>query len=195
MTAETNVRPGVSIVLPTYNRAGFLSAAFTSLTQQTFRDWELIVVDDGSTDDTCAVVARFAETSGRPVRYIYQENRGPAAARNAGVAHTRAPYLAFYDSDDVWLPGYLERSVGALRDNADVDWVFSSCRMVDLDTGAVVAPNTFYVDGSPRPFLGLQVDRSTARAECHRRPPGAGVPTVRWDAVRAAEFGDEAGAL
>jgi hypothetical protein len=158
MSSEANLKASVSIVLPTYNRSGFLKTAFESVDQQRFRDWELIVVDDGSTDDTHSIVAGFAASCERPVRYIRQENRGPAAARNVGVDHSSARYIAFYDSDDLWLPGYLERSVGALQANPDLDWVFSSCKIVDLGTGEVVASNVFYIGETPRPLMNLRVE-------------------------------------
>ena len=157
--AVSAVRPSVSIVLPTYNRSGFLKGAFESLEQQSFKDWELIVVDDGSTDDTHSIVAGFAASRERPVQYIRQENRGPAAARNVGVDHSSARYIAFYDSDDLWLPGYLERSVEALQANPDLDWVFSSCKAVDLDTGEVLASNVFYIGETPRPLMNLRVEQ------------------------------------
>ena len=119
--------PLVTIVLPTFDRASFLPDAFASIQTQTFTDWELIVVDDGSGDATRDVVGAFAASSGRPVRYVYQTNQGPAAARNRGVREARTPYLAFFDSDDLWLPDYLMRGVTALEANPDIDWVFSAC--------------------------------------------------------------------
>jgi glycosyltransferase involved in cell wall biosynthesis len=151
--------PQVTIVLPTYNRASFLSDAFASIEQQTFSDWELVIVDDGSTDETEAVVARFAESHAQPVQYLFQSNRGPAAAMNLGVRHAAGSIVAFFDSDDIWLSEYLARGVGALDANADVDWVFSACKIVELSTGRVLDPNTFYISGRPRPFLALNAEK------------------------------------
>jgi glycosyltransferase involved in cell wall biosynthesis len=147
--------PTVTIVLPTYNRASFLPDAFASIEQQTYSDWELVVVDDGSTDSTKEMVDRFAGSHSQPVRYIFQSNQGPAAARNRGVREAAGHYLAFFDSDDLWRPGYLERGVRALDENRDVDWVFSACTIVELGTGRVADPNTFYAHGRKRPFLSL----------------------------------------
>lgn len=100
-----------SVIIPTYNRAATLPRAVASVLAQTCGDFELIVVDDGSTDDTPALVA--AITDGR-VRCIRQENRGVSAARNAGARAANGRYLAFLDSDDAALPHWLERLAAAL---------------------------------------------------------------------------------
>ncbi|RPJ75440.1 MAG: glycosyltransferase family 2 protein, partial [Acidobacteria bacterium] len=98
-------RPLVSVVIPAYNAAAMIGDALRSVFAQTFTDFEVVVVDDGSTDDT----ARVVEALGAGVvRLIRQANRGPAAARNAGIAASTAPLIAFLDADDEWLPGKLE---------------------------------------------------------------------------------------
>jgi glycosyltransferase involved in cell wall biosynthesis len=148
--------PLVSIVLPTYNRARFLPQAFASIRGQKLDDWELIVVDDGSTDETREVVAALAGEMGKPVHYVYQRNDGAAAARNAGIDLARGNYVAFLDSDDVWLPHHLDVCVAALEANREVDRVGGACRRVDAVTGTVLTPNTFYAAGRPRPFLKLR---------------------------------------
>jgi glycosyltransferase involved in cell wall biosynthesis len=148
--------PAVSIVLPTYNRAAFLPAAFASIRAQEWDDWELIVVDDGSTDPTRQVVAGLAAGMPGPVRYVAQENRGAYGARNTGLDLARGESVAFFDSDDLWLPHHLRACAGALAAHPEVDWVYGASRMVDYATGAELAPSTFYVDGRPRPFLGLR---------------------------------------
>jgi glycosyltransferase involved in cell wall biosynthesis len=155
--------PAVSVILPTYNRARFLPQALASIRSQTFTDWELIVVDDGSTDDTPAVIAEQTRGWPQPVRYVRQENRGAYGARNTGLDLVRGESVAFFDSDDVWLPHHLADCAAALADNPDVDWVYGACRMVDCATGRVVCPNTFYLpDGRPRDFLRLRA-RAAAR--------------------------------
>src|SRR5947208_8996196 len=88
-THDAPRRPAVSVILPTYNRAKFLPQAFASIKSQTFTDWELIVVDDGSTDDTRSVVEEQTRGWAQPVRYHRQENRGAYGARNAGLDLTR----------------------------------------------------------------------------------------------------------
>ena len=154
--SATVSRPAVSIVLPTYNRARFLSQAFESIAAQRFRDWELVLVDDGSTDDTKAIVDRLIPSMPQRVTYVYQENGGAYCARNTGVDHARGTYLAFFDSDDLWLPHHLSRCVEAFEHHPELDWVFGSCTKVDHGTGRVLEENVFYVDGTPRPFLGAR---------------------------------------
>jgi glycosyltransferase involved in cell wall biosynthesis len=148
--------PAVSIILPTYNRASFLPQAFEAIWSQTYTDWELIVVDDGSTDDTQAVLDPIASGFSRPLRIIRQTNQGAYGARNTGLDHARGRYVAFYDSDDCWLPHHLSECVAALEEDLELDWVFSACRRVDSTTGKVLEPNTFYTQGKPWPFLRLR---------------------------------------
>lgn len=95
--------PKVSVVIATYNRANYLRATVESVCHQGFRDYELIVVDDGSTDDTENILKPYNSR----LRYIYQPNAGPSPARNVGVQHARAPWIAFQDSDDLSEPDHL----------------------------------------------------------------------------------------
>ena len=105
--------PLVSIVVPTYNRLAYLRQAVQSVFDQTYRQWELIVVDDGSTDGTAAYVASL----GGRVRALTLPRRGGAArARNAGVGAARGAYVAFLDSDDLWLPEKLAIQMAGLRE-------------------------------------------------------------------------------
>lgn len=96
--------PLFSIVLPSYNRAHFLPRSIQSVLNQTEKDWELIVVDDGSTDDTAAVVHSFNDPR---IHYVYQENAERSAARNKGIAQSTGSWLCFLDSDDEFLPHHL----------------------------------------------------------------------------------------
>lgn len=108
--------PQVSVVLPTHNRAHLLQRAVASVLQQTLSDLELIVVDDGSTDETALVLSGIIDQ--RLVTVRLDERRGAAAARNAGIRKARAPLVAFQDSDDEWLSDKLERQVDLLRRSA-----------------------------------------------------------------------------
>jgi glycosyltransferase involved in cell wall biosynthesis len=105
----------ISVILPTFNRSQYLPLALDSIFGQSFRDFEVIVVDDGSTDDTRQVVSKYATQ----VEYIYQENQGRGAARNMGVEHARGEYIAFLDSDDLWHPDHLERLMAFFGKNSD----------------------------------------------------------------------------
>ena len=122
--------PMVSVVIPTYNNAQFLPEALDSLLSQTFRSLELIVVDDGSTDDTVDVLKPYAGL----LRYIRKENGGPASARNAGIKHARGELIAFQDADDTWLPEKLQLQVDYLREHPEVGVVFSGSVFFGTET-------------------------------------------------------------
>lgn len=103
----------VSIVIPLYNKAPHIERALDSIGAQTFSDFEVIVVDDGSTDAGASVVARYRD---HRIRLITQSNAGPGPARNAGIAEAQGKFIAFLDADDEWLPTYLEESVRTLEE-------------------------------------------------------------------------------
>jgi Glycosyl transferase family 2 len=108
--------PTVSVILPTYQRRELVQRAVASVLAQTYRDFELIVVDDGSTDGTGEALAPLGDA----IRYTWQPNRGPAAARNAGLRLARGSIVAFLDSDDRWLPDHLETVVAMLEGHPEV---------------------------------------------------------------------------
>ncbi|WP_254522932.1 glycosyltransferase family 2 protein [Natrinema caseinilyticum] len=114
----------VSVVIPTYNRAAKLPNAIDSALEQTIDDLEVIVVDDGSTDDTESVLARYDDQRVRPV--VHATNQGANVARNTGIDHARGEYIAFLDSDDSWHPQKLERQLASLEDRSS-DWVGVYC--------------------------------------------------------------------
>lgn len=137
-TAPTT--PAVSVVLPTFNRARQLPRAVESVLAQTFRDFELIVVDDGSVDDTPGVMAGYADPRVRYVRY--EPNQGANHARNVGIREARAPFIAFQDSDDDWFPEKLEKNMAAFADaEPDIGVVYSGYwKYVDADGNRVFIP-------------------------------------------------------
>ncbi len=120
----------VSIVIPTYNRAHLVGEAIVSALNQTYRHYEIIVVDDGSQDDTGKMIQ--AAFGGNPkVRYIQQENRGVSAARNRALSEARGEFIAFLDSDDSWLPGKLELQVACLRFLPEAGMIWTDMEAVD----------------------------------------------------------------
>ncbi len=106
----------ISVVIPTYNRASFFKEAIDSVLSQTFRDFELIVVDDGSTDETPELLLSY----GNKIKVIKKANKGPSAARNRGIKTAKGEWIAFLDSDDVWKPDKLEKQVQFIKDNPDI---------------------------------------------------------------------------
>lgn len=107
-------RPKVSIVIPTYNRENFVKQAVESVLAQTFPDYELIVVDDGSTDDTYRQLFCFSSR----IRYVFQPNSGPSRARNTGIQISRGEWISFLDSDDTWKKEKLEQQFRNIEENS-----------------------------------------------------------------------------
>jgi GT2 family glycosyltransferase len=122
--------PTVSVLLPTYNRAGYLAEAVKSVLDQTFRDLELIVVDDGSTDGTDRVLADIVDPRLRVVR---RPHAGCATSLNAGLAVARGRYVARNDSDDVWLPDLLAELVPVLDARPELGMVYARCEGMSAD--------------------------------------------------------------
>ena len=118
----------VSIIIPAYNQSQYLAAAIKSALAQTYRAIEVLVVDDGSTDDTRQVAASFTDPR---VRYIYQDNRGLAAARNTGLRHATGGFVSFLDSDDLFLPEKLALLVAALDEQPALGLVAGEAVLID----------------------------------------------------------------
>src|SRR5438128_10290292 len=104
--------PGISIIMPAFNAERHIGDSIQSVLDQTLADWELIVVDDGSTDHTATVVGRFNDSR---VHYVKRENGGQAAARNTGIRNSNGALIAFLDADDLWLPEKLVRQLDVLK--------------------------------------------------------------------------------
>jgi glycosyltransferase involved in cell wall biosynthesis len=125
----------VSVIIPTYNASNFIVETVRSVTEQTFTDWELIISDDGSTDDTESVVKPFLN---QQIQYIKNPNGGVSLARNRGAAVAKGRYLAFLDADDVLTPTSLEKKVRALQQHQDIALTFCDVEVIDensLKTG------------------------------------------------------------
>jgi glycosyltransferase involved in cell wall biosynthesis len=130
---------GVSVIIPTYNRAGSLPHTVASILQQTHPPLEVIIVDDGSTDDTEAVCAGLPH----PVRYVCQANGGVSAARNRGIGEARGEWVALADSDDLWTPRKLEVQLAALAQVPNARWCASDCLVVDESDAPVAGRQGF----------------------------------------------------
>lgn len=123
MVTLTNTTPSISIVMPLYNKQAEVSDSIASILAQTFTDWELVVIDDGSTDEGPEQVAALDD---KRIRLIRQPNGGVSAARNRGIAEARCELLAFLDADDTWLPGYLQAIAALARDFPQARWFATS---------------------------------------------------------------------
>ena len=126
-------RPTVSVVIPTYNRAALLPRALESVIAQTFLDWEIVLVDDGSTDETESVAADYANRLGSRFIHLRQDNAGSSAARNRGIDAARGEFIAFLDSDDEYLPRKLERQIRLFELCPELGLVYSDYAFIDSD--------------------------------------------------------------
>lgn len=115
--------PKLSVIIPTYNTSKWLKQSINSVLSQTFYDYELIVVDDGSTDNTSSTVQRFNDER---IKYFYKSNGGVASARNLGLEKGTGEYVAFLDSDDLWPESYLEVVVSALDEAGDYGLAYTA---------------------------------------------------------------------
>ncbi|ANT62392.1 glucosyl transferase [Salipiger sp. CCB-MM3] len=171
--SKTNAAPTASIIVPAFNAEATLGETLASLRLQTLSDLEIIVVDDGSTDQTPQIAAKIAAADPR-VRLIRQANRGLAGARNSGIAAARASYIGFCDADDHWAPGKLAAHVAHLEANPHVGLSFAGSLLM-TETGA--------------PMRRAQRPRLKAIGATHvfkRNPVGNGsVPVMRREALAA----------
>jgi len=123
--------PRVSVILPCYNGARWISQAIKSVLAQTYKDFELLVIDDGSTDNSREIVSSYLH-DGR-VRYIYQENRGFSGAINRGIKESKGDFIGFIGQDDLWLPYKLELQMRYFSKHRNVDLVHSSYFVIDSE--------------------------------------------------------------
>ncbi len=151
--------PTVDIITPAYNAAKFLPAAIESVIAQTFEDWRILLIDDGSTDDTEAVVAPFVQQLGPKLRYIKQPNGGLPAARNAAIRASTAEFLALLDADDLWLPSRLSDSLASFENDPQIGISYGFVSRVDQN-GSVL--DTFtnrqkHGEGWIAPFIYMRM--------------------------------------
>ena len=125
--------PAVSVVMPAYNASHTIEASVQSVQAQSLQNWELIIVDDGSTDDTAKVALSLAKNDHR-ISVMQRSNRGPSAARNAGANHARGDILAFLDADDLWADNRLSGMLKTFEEKPDTGVLFSRTRFLDGKT-------------------------------------------------------------
>lgn len=121
----------VSVIIATYNHAKYLPRAIDSVLEQTYQDFEIIVIDDGSTDNTKAACERYSDKYPNKVKYFYQQNSGPAAARNKGIKKASGEYAAFLDADDLWMKEKLQIQIEFLEKNRDISFVYGKAKVLD----------------------------------------------------------------
>lgn len=129
----------VSIIIPSYNRAHLIGETIESVLSQSFSDFELIIVDDGSTDKTGDVVRKYQG----PIKYLYQENQGRSSARNEGYKASQGEYICFLDSDDMLAPRMLEQQVALLDSNPNLGFVYTDYQFVDESGVPLPKPEIF----------------------------------------------------
>jgi glycosyltransferase involved in cell wall biosynthesis len=147
--------PRVSVIVPSYNAARFLPASLDSVIAQTYEDWEIIVVDDGSSDDTADVLACYQSRLKDKLRCIRKANGGPSAARNAGIRVAQGEIVALLDADDIWLPSRLSRSVEELDRDPEVGLVHARVARISVQGVVINEPfaDSKYLAGRIAPYI------------------------------------------
>ncbi|MFW0717083.1 glycosyltransferase family 2 protein [Pedobacter sp. N23S346] len=125
-------KPIVSVIMPAFNAVLYISEAIESVINQTFRNWELIIINDGSTDATEEIVLDF-ERKDKRIKYLFQENGKQGKARNLGIANSIGEYIAFLDADDLWVDNKLATQVNYLIANHKIDLIFSQGYLLEKD--------------------------------------------------------------
>ena len=120
----------VSIIMPTYNSSKFLKETIEGILQQSYKNWELLITDDNSNDNTIDIINHFLKYDNRIQAFFFNKNKGPAIARNNSIKYAKGRFIAFCDSDDIWKPKKLENQVRFML-NSQVGFAFSSYEMID----------------------------------------------------------------
>lgn len=177
---SSSAPPSISVIVPLFNREKFLPQLFKTLESQTFEDFELILIDDGSTDNTAQWLQQKSLSGGQHLIYEKQTNAGPYSARNNGLSKAKGKYIAFLDSDDEWPDYHLEKFYNALEANPNVDWVFGYIQRIDHNTGKVIEASNFInaETGEPHPFIKLNTSQ-LAEEVCLIDDANAGSVAIR----------------
>lgn len=166
------MKPEVSVIIPTYNRPHYLSSAIASVYNQTFHNFEIVVVDDASKEDIRSIVNRY--TDGRIKYIVHTHNKGEAAARNTGLANSEADYIAFLDDDDEWFPQKLQLQYELLSNSPPtIGAVYTGQLWVEYDTGRIL--NQIIPDKRGNIYNHMMIDNAvgtpssvTVRRDCFK---------------------------
>lgn len=129
MQVYKNFYPIVSIILPTFNRSNYLERAVDSVLKQTFKDWELIIVDDGSTDDSFSLINNYLMNH-ENIRYIKHSNRRTALSTNAGIQTSIGEFITFLGSDDEFKPEHLQLRIDFMLNNTEIDFIYGGVEII-----------------------------------------------------------------
>jgi glycosyltransferase involved in cell wall biosynthesis len=148
----------VDVMIPAFNAAKYLPIAIESVISQTFDDWRILIVDDGSTDNTSEIIVSFVDRLGSKIRYIKQENRGVSAARNTVLRASTAEYIALLDADDVWLPCRLSESLKVLAERPQAGISYGLIQSIDPEgrLGSSWAGNLAHAEGHIAPYIYMR---------------------------------------
>lgn len=135
MGATVNMTPKVSVIMPVYNGQAYLEQALNSMLAQSFQDWELVVIDDGSTDSTPNILARYTDSR---IKVIHQDNSGEASARNMGLDHAKGDYIAFLDADDYYFPNALKDLSSFLECRSEYGVAYSNGEICDSNNQQIM---------------------------------------------------------
>jgi len=173
----------ISVIIPCYNQAQYLQQAIESVLAQTYKDFEILVVNDGSTDQTAEVAASFSG-----VRCIAQKNQGQAAARNAGLHESKGEFLVFLDADDRLMPTALEAGLSGLNKRPDCAFIYGRCRIIAPDGSELPEwPQPLYENDHYRQLLKDNYIFSTGRV-LYRRSPIEEIGGFNHDVVPSEDY-------
>ncbi len=141
--------PKISVIIPTFNCSKYLPEAINSVLNQTYQNLEMIVVDDGSTDTTREIINSYINRYPKKIKYIFQENKGLACARNTGVKNALGEYIALLDADDIWTVQRLKETLGAIEKEPDIGLVHANINWMSEEGNIISSPKrkTRYLSG------------------------------------------------
>ena len=154
------ISPLISIVIPLYNAERFLEKGLSGIFSQSYTNWEIVAVNDGSTDKTKEIFLEHTKDYAHKVKLIDQANVGGFAARNTGLDNVTGDYIALFDIDDFWYPNHLQDCLDVLVNYPDIDWVYASNKIIDLTQNSkVISEHNFYTKNKPKKFLKLKTEK------------------------------------